>query len=77
MLECKQEYADALTYIEMAHSPVFWSTNTMTKNQFKKLISVSAELNAVKEKIRVCVLGLGWKDLHHLWSKNGVAYNSQ
>ena len=77
MLACKQEYADALTYIEMAHSPAFWSTKTMAKNQFKNPTSVSAKLNAVKEQIRIRVLGFGWKDLHHPWSKDGVAYTSQ
>lgn len=77
MLACKKEYADALTYIEIAHSPAFWSTKTVAKTQFKKLTSNSAKLNAVKEQIRIRVLGFGWNDLHHPWSKDGVAYTPQ
>jgi hypothetical protein len=76
MLACKKEYADALTYIEIAHSPAFWSTKKVAKTQFKKLTSNSAKLNAVKEQIRIC-LGFGWNDLHHPWSKDGVAYTPQ
>ena len=49
----------------------------MAKNQFKNLTSVSAKLNTVKEQIRIRVLGFGWKDLHHLWSKDGVAHTPQ
>lgn len=77
MLACKKEYAEALTYIEMAHSPAFWSTRTKAYNQFRQLTSPSAQLRAVKEQIRIRVLGFGWKDLHHPWSKDGVTYTPQ
>jgi hypothetical protein len=43
----------------------------------KNLTSATAKLNATKEQIRTRVLGFGWKDLHHPWSKNGVAYTPQ
>ncbi len=32
------------------------------------------KLNAVKEQIRIHVIGFGWKDLHHPWLKEGRAY---
>ena len=77
MLACKKEYADALTYIEMAHSPRFWSTKTMARDHFKSLTSLTARLDAVKEQIRIRVLGFGWKDLHHPWSRDGKAFTPQ
>jgi hypothetical protein len=30
-----------------------------------------------KEQIRINVLGFGWKDLHHPWSKDGVDYSPE
>ena len=42
--------------------------------KFDKLKSEAVQREAVKEQIRIRVIGLGWKDLRHAWSKNGVAY---
>jgi hypothetical protein len=30
----------------------------------------------MKEQIRIYVIGFGWKDLHHPWSKEGRAYTA-
>ncbi len=38
--------------------------------------SESARLNAVKEQIWICYLGLGWEDVHHPWYKSGVTFSS-
>ena len=35
-------------------------------------MSNSAQLTAVKDQIRIRVLGFGWDDLHYAWSKDGV-----
>ena len=41
-------------------------------SEFEKLTSKSAKLAAVKDQIRIRVLGFGWEDLHYAWSKDGV-----
>jgi hypothetical protein len=74
MLAVQLEYANALTYIDMFHSQACWKSKTDAKNAYKKLNSRAAKLEAVKEQIRIRVIGFGWKDLHHPWSKNGVDY---
>jgi hypothetical protein len=51
MLACQKEYANKLMYIEMANSPAFWKTVTNARNEYKKLDSNNAKLNAVKEQI--------------------------
>ncbi len=38
--------------------------------------SKSTRLNAVKEQMLICYLGLGWDDAHHPWSKSGVTFSS-
>ena len=62
--------------IEMANLPVFWKTKEIAIIEYKKLKSNMAKLNAVKEQIRIHVIGFGWKDLHHPWSKEGCAYTA-
>jgi len=34
-------------------------------------------LNAVKEQILIQYRGLGWKEAHHPWSKNGITFSSK
>jgi len=38
------------------------------------LVSKTAKLEVVKFQIRICVIGFGWKDLHHPWSEQGVDF---
>ena len=40
-----------------------------TKKAFDKLISRAAKLDALKERIRICVIRFRWKHLHHPWLK--------
>ena len=79
LVACQQEYANALTYIEMYHSNtgVCWKSPSQARREFIKLTSESARRDAVKEQIRLRVIGFGWKDLHHAWSKGGVDYSSE
>ena len=42
--------------------------------ELKRLNSKRAKLDGLKGNIRIRVLGLGWKDLHTAWSKNGKEY---
>jgi hypothetical protein len=41
---------------------------------YSKLTSIKSQNEVVKEKIRIRVIGFGWDDLHHPWSKGGVDY---
>ena len=75
MLACQREYGDKLTYIEMSKSQRFWNTKAIASKEYKKLESKTAKLNAVKEQIKIRVIGFGWKDLHHAWSQDGTAYS--
>lgn len=74
---CQREYANALTYIEMYHSRACWRTATEVRRAFSELTSETARKEAVKEQIRLRVVGFGWKDLHHPWSKDGIAYSAE
>jgi len=58
----------------MYHSDACWRTAKMAKSQFNKLTSLTAQREAVKEQIRIRVVGFGWKDLHHPLSKGGNDY---
>ncbi len=67
-------YIDALYYHEMFHSPACWKKATDVNRGLRKLTSKSAKLEAVKENIRMRVVGLGWDDCRTAWSKNGKEY---
>ena len=73
----KAEYANALTYIDMFHSPACWKTAADVRREFSKLESESARKEAVKEQIRIRVIGFGWTDVKTAWSKGGVDYSAE
>ena len=58
----------------MFHSPACWNTRAEALKEFGKLTSNTARVEAVKEQIRIRVLGFGWTDLQRAWSKNGGDY---
>lgn len=66
-------YAKALTYIGLFHSPFCWNTVKQAEEEFGKLdgLSDTAREVAVKEQIRIRVIGFGWSDLHCKWSEGG------
>ena len=68
---------DQLYYFEMYHSPRCWKTAEAVDDGLEYLASNTAKLEEIKEQIRIRVLGLGWQDLHHPWSKNGVQYSAE
>ena len=72
LLGAQDKYADALTYIEMFHSPAGWQRKESAVSEFEKITSTSGQVAAVKDQIRIRVLGFGWDDLHCAWSKDGV-----
>lgn len=76
LLAAQEEYVKALTYIEMYHSPACWNTREEVHQRFNNLSSETARKEAVKEQIRIRVLGFGWKDLHIPWSKDGDDFSA-
>ena len=76
-MAAQREYANALTYIDMYHSSACWKTSSNIRKEFSNLTSVTAKKDAMKEQIRIRVLGFGWDDLHHPWSKGGVDYTPE
>ena len=77
MLAAQEDYANALTLIDMFYSPACWRSKSVAKTEFEKLPSRTAKLNSVKEQIRIRVKGFGWTDLHHPWSENGVEFSPE
>ena len=75
-LECASEkYIDAIYYNEMRRSAACWRTCAAVDRELRKLKSKSAQLHALKENIRMRVIGLGWDDLATTWSQGGKEYS--
>lgn len=72
LLAVLKEYATALTYIHVAHSPAFLQTKIDARKECLNIDSRSGILDAVKEQIWIYAIGFGWKHFHHPWSKGGV-----
>ena len=70
--KASEQYVDALYYYEKWGSPACWKTAAKAEAEFAKLPSKSAKLEAVKEQIRIRVLGLGWADLSTPWTVDGA-----
>ena len=71
-MDCATEsFIDAIYYHEMYNSEACWRVSRDVDRGLKKLKSNTAKINALKENIRMRVLGLGWRDLSTPWSKNG------
>ena len=70
-----EKYIDALYYYDKYGSPACWMNVKDVNREMKKLKSVSAKLSALKENIRIRVLGFGWSHFAHPWSKNGIVYS--
>ena len=71
------EYANTLTYIKIYHLSVCQKTSANIQKEFSKLTSATTKKDAMKEQIRIRVLGFGWDDLYHPWSKGGVDYTPE
>jgi len=61
---------DCLYYHDMYFSPRRLKDAAAVDELLGKLTSKTAKLDEMKEQIRIRVLGLGWDDLHHPWSKD-------
>ena len=69
--KASEAYIDGIYYHEMYHSYTCWKTSSLVDRELNRLKSKNANLNALKENIRMRALGFGWKDLAAPWSKNG------
>jgi len=76
LVAAQVQYANALTYIDMYHSPACWRDIGEARKKYGKLRSETAKREACKEQIRIRVLGFGWSDLHHAWSEGGVDFSA-
>ena len=75
MAKGQEAFIDALYYREMYDSAACWKTPAIVDRELVKLISKSAQLQALKENIRMRVLGFGWADLATAWSKDGKEFS--
>ena len=55
----------------MFGSAACWMTVPSVDRELRKLQSKSSKITALKDNIRIRVLGLGWVDLATPWSRNG------
>ena len=72
MNKSSEAFIDSLYYFEMYSSLSCWKTTSEVNRELKRLKSNTSKLNALKENIRIRVLGLGWTDLSTPWSKSGI-----
>ena len=59
LIKAETLYINGLAYKEKFHSAAGWKTKTVALTEFSKLTSKTAKLDAVKEQIRIRVLGFG------------------
>ena len=76
LVAAQVQYANALTYIDIYHSPACWRDIGEARKKYGKLRSETAKREACKEQIWIRVLGFGWSDLHHAWSEGGVDFSA-
>ena len=77
VLNAQRDYIKSLIYIEMYHSCNCWKSGHDVDREFSTLVSKNSKINALQEQIRIRVVGFGWKDLSHPWSKDGRDYTPE
>ena len=71
--KAKEELVEASYYWEMYNSDVCWKgQQSIVRKMLGRLKSDSAKLEALKENIRMRVIGLGWKQFTITWSHKGA-----
>ena len=73
----QESFIDALYYREMYDSPACWKTAAAVDRELAKLKSKASQLEALKENIRMRVLGFTWPDLATAWSKDGKEFSPE
>ena len=72
MKKATEKYIDALYYYDKYNSHACWMNVKDVDREVKKLKSKAKQIWALKENIRIRVIGFGWSEFAHPWSKNGV-----
>ena len=70
-------YVDKLHYCKMCDSAACWRTCNRVDHELKAITSETTKREALKDQIRMRVLGLGWEDCHHPWLSGGVVFTPQ
>jgi hypothetical protein len=70
-------YVNKLHYHKMYDSAACWRTCNRVDHELKAITSQNAKWEALKDQIRMRVLGLGWEDCHHPWPSGGVVFMPQ
>ncbi len=73
----REDYIIGVYFYEMYHSDRCWKTTRVANAQFRMLGRGAARLQAAKDQHLICILGLGWMQAHHPWSKNGKSYSAK
>jgi hypothetical protein len=70
--KAKEDLVEASYYWEMFHSEVCWKGKpSVVTKMLDRLKSETAKMEALKENIRMRVIGLGWKQFGITWSYKG------
>ena len=75
MQKATEKYIDALYYYDKYNSHVCWMNVKDVDKEVKKLKSKAKQIWALKENIRIRVLGFGWSELAHPLFRNVVKYS--
>jgi hypothetical protein len=71
--KAKEDLVEASYYWEMFHSEVCWKGKlSVVTKMLDRLKSETAKMEALKENIRMRVIGLGWKQFGITWSYKGA-----
>mgnify|MGYP006196441921 FL=1 len=71
--KAEEALIEASYYWDMYFSDVCWKgKQSIVKTMLARLRSESTKVEALKENIRMRVLGLGWKQFSITWSQKGV-----
>ena len=71
--KAEEALIEASYYWDMCFSDVCWNgKQSIVKTMLARLRSESAKVEALKENIRMRVLGLGWKQFSITWSQKGM-----
>ena len=75
--KAKERYIESIYFYEQYHSPRCWSTAEMATREYDKLPSEAQRFKYCREQIEIRWKGLGWKEAHHAWSRDGVTFRSE
>ena len=75
--KAKEDYINAIYFYKQYHSKRCWLTVEQARLEWREIKTKTDKLRAVKEQIHIRLFGLGWKEAHHPWSKEGYTYTPE